>query len=78
MILVDHLISLSEDESTEVSEKAHDVLNTINENYMSNHNMRSLVDLLEERFYSLLTRLPTIIRWSGMFLFLIKYHENFL
>ncbi|KAG5320074.1 TTI1 protein, partial [Acromyrmex heyeri] len=65
MTLIDYLISLSEDESIEVSEKAHNVLYTISENYMQNHDMKSLIDLLEDKFYSLLTKLPTIIRRSN-------------
>ncbi|KYN02179.1 PREDICTED: TELO2-interacting protein 1 homolog [Cyphomyrmex costatus] len=65
MTLIDYLISLSEDESIEVSEKAHTVLHTISENYMQNHDMKSLIDSLEDKFYSLLTRLPTIIRRSN-------------
>ncbi|EFN82683.1 Uncharacterized protein KIAA0406, partial [Harpegnathos saltator] len=65
MALIDHLISLSEDEHIDVSTKANDTLNTIkNENFMKNHNVR-LINLLEEKFYSLLTRLPTIVRWSS-------------
>lgn len=71
MTLIDYLISLSEDESPEVNEKAHNVLHTINENYMQNHNMKSLIDSLENKFYSLLTRLPTIIRRSGKILSII-------
>ncbi|XP_025988611.2 TELO2-interacting protein 1 homolog isoform X2 [Solenopsis invicta] len=64
MALLDYLISLSEDESLEVSEKAHNVLHAISENYMQNYDMKSLIDSLEDKFYSLLTRLPTIIRRS--------------
>ncbi|XP_012531275.2 TELO2-interacting protein 1 homolog isoform X1 [Monomorium pharaonis] len=64
MTLIDYLISLSEDESSEVSEKAHNVLHAISENYMQNYDMKSLIDSLEDKFYSLLTRLPTIIRRS--------------
>ncbi|XP_050465415.1 TELO2-interacting protein 1 homolog isoform X1 [Cataglyphis hispanica] len=62
MALTDYLISLSEDESIEVSEKAHNVLYSLSENCMQNHNMRPLIDLLEDKFYSLLTRLPTFVR----------------
>lgn len=64
MTLIDYLISLSEDESPEVSERAHNVLHTISENYMQNYDMKSLIDSLEDKFYNLLTRLPTIIRRS--------------
>ncbi|KMQ96596.1 telo2-interacting protein 1-like protein, partial [Lasius niger] len=34
------------------------------ENYMQNHNMRPLIDSLEDKFYGLLTRLPTLVRRS--------------
>jgi len=71
MALVDHLISLSEDECTNVSEKARNVLCTISENYMENYDMRPLIDSLEDKFYNLLTELPTIIRRSGKIFFLI-------
>jgi len=79
MTLIDYLISLSEDESIEVSEKAHNVLYTISENYMQNHDMKSLIDLLEDKFYSLLTKLPTIIRRSSkIFLLLFEVKRFFL
>lgn len=68
MILTDYLISLSEDESIEVSNKAHNVLCSLSENYMQNHNIRPLIDSLEDKFYGLLTRLPTLIRRSGKIL----------
>ncbi|XP_070516435.1 TELO2-interacting protein 1 homolog isoform X2 [Cardiocondyla obscurior] len=64
MTLIDYLISLSEDESPEVSEKAHDVLRAISESYMLSYDTKSLIDSLEDKFYNLLTRLPTIIRRS--------------
>ncbi|CAK9829945.1 TELO2-interacting protein 1 homolog [Anthophora retusa] len=64
MLLIEYLISLSEDEFAEVREKAEKALNTINMNYMQNKNMMPLVELLEENFYNLLTRLPRIIRRS--------------
>lgn len=71
MALIDHLISLSEDEIMEVSLKAHGMLNIVSENFMRYHNMK-LTNLLEEKFYGLLTRLPTIVRWSSkIFSFLI-------
>ncbi|XP_019889129.1 TELO2-interacting protein 1 homolog isoform X2 [Ooceraea biroi] len=64
MALMDYLICLSEDECTEVAERAHNVLRTISENYMENYNMRSLIDSLEDKFYDLLTKFPTIVRRS--------------
>jgi len=79
MALIDYLISLSEDESPEVSERAHNVLQTISDNYMQNHDMKSLIDSLEDKFYSFLTRLPTIIRRSGkIFLLVTKVYFTLL
>jgi len=78
MALIDYLISLSEDESPEVSEKAHNVLQTISDNYMQNHDMKSLIDSLEDKFYSFLTRLPTIIRRSGKIFLLVTKVKSFL
>lgn len=65
MALTDYLISLSEDESIEVNERAHNVLRSLSENYMQNLNMKPLIDSLEDKFYDLLTRLPTLVRRSG-------------
>ncbi|XP_029161251.1 TELO2-interacting protein 1 homolog isoform X2 [Nylanderia fulva] len=64
MVLTDYLISLSEDESIEVSERAHTVLRSLSENYMKNLNTKPLIDSLEDKFYNLLTRLPTLVRRS--------------
>lgn len=75
MTLIDYLISLSEDESPEVSEKAHNILHALNENYMQNYDTKSLIDSLEDKFYNLLTRLPTIIRRSGK-IFLLFITNN--
>lgn len=63
MILIEHLISLSEDELAEVREKAKQSLDAVNANF-STDKMRPLVELLEENFYNLLTKLPTIVRRS--------------
>ncbi|XP_012144590.2 telo2 interacting protein 1 [Megachile rotundata] len=62
MLLLEYLISLSEDEFAEVREEAEKVLNAINISYMQNKSMRPLVELLEENFYNVLTKLPRIIR----------------
>ncbi|XP_020295191.1 TELO2-interacting protein 1 homolog isoform X2 [Pseudomyrmex gracilis] len=62
--LIDHLISLSEDESAEVRETASNVLRIVNENLLQNYDMRSLIDSLEDKFYDFLTRFPTLIRRS--------------
>lgn len=64
IVLIDHLISLSEDEIIDVSTKAYNVLTVTSENFMRSHNVR-LTNLLEEKFYGVLARLPTIVRWSS-------------
>lgn len=66
MELIEYLISLSEDDNKEVKEEAKKALDKINESYMQNINMRPLIELLEESFYKLLTRLPRIVRSSGI------------
>lgn len=65
IVLIDNLISLSEDEFTEVNTKARDALRAISGSYIWDRDTRPLIDSLEERFYDLLTRLPTVVRWSG-------------
>lgn len=70
MLLIDYLISLSEDEFTVVSKKAKKSLSIINANFMQNKSMKSLIELLEENFYNLLTKLPRIIRKSGIIFFI--------
>lgn len=74
MLLIEYLISLSEDEFPAVRDKAEEVLTAININFMRDKNMRSLVELLEENFYDLLTKLPRIIRKSGTFLHILFSH----
>lgn len=74
MLLIEYLISLTEDESTEIQEEVEKTLNTVSTNYMQNRNMRPLVELLEENFYNLLTKLPRIIRKFGTtFIFIRVY-----
>lgn len=74
MLLIEYLISLSEDEFPVVRDKAEEVLTAVNINFMRDKNMRSLVELLEENFYDLLTKLPRIIRKSGTFLHIFFSH----
>ncbi|XP_017890881.1 TELO2-interacting protein 1 homolog isoform X2 [Ceratina calcarata] len=64
MLLTDYLISLSEDESVEVRENAKRSLEAVNVNF-DKIDDRPLAELLEENFYDLLTKLPTIIRRSN-------------
>lgn len=75
MLLIEYLISLSEDEFPVVRDKAEEVLTAVNINFMRDKNMRSLVELLEENFYDLLTKLPRIIRKSGTFLHIFFSHS---
>lgn len=65
MDLLEILISLSEDEVEEVKHGARSALNETSESFTANHSMRPIVELLEENFYKLLTRLPRLIRRSG-------------
>lgn len=65
ILLIEYLMCLSEDEFPEVRDKAEEVLNTIIINFTQDKNMRPVVELLEENFYDLLTKLPRIIRRSG-------------
>lgn len=78
MTLIDYLLSLSEDESAEVREKARNMLHVVSESYMQNHSMKPLVDLLEDKFYNLLTRLPTIVRRSGEIFFFFATIEKII
>ncbi|KAK2588803.1 hypothetical protein KPH14_001678 [Odynerus spinipes] len=64
MELIEYLISLSEDDHKEVREEAEKALHKVNESYMQNVDMRPLIELLEESFYKLLTKLPRIVRSS--------------
>lgn len=61
---VEIIISLSQDDNHDVRELAQIVLNEINEKVVSNYQMRSVMEILEENFYKLLTKLPRIIRRS--------------
>lgn len=76
MLLLEYLISLSEDEFAEVREEAEKVLNTISINYTQNKNMRPLVEMLEENFYNVLTKLPRIIRKFGKTFVLLIHNIN--
>ena len=65
ILLIEYLMCLTEDEFPAVCDRADEVLNTIIINFVQDNNMKSLVELLEENFYDLLTKLPRIIRRSG-------------
>ncbi|KAK0082192.1 hypothetical protein PV325_010901 [Microctonus aethiopoides] len=62
--LVEVIIALSEDDVEDVRKPAEKSLKQISCNVSRNYKMRSILELLEERFYKLLTKLPRIIRMS--------------
>ncbi|KAG7213128.1 hypothetical protein KM043_002445 [Ampulex compressa] len=62
--LIEYLISLSEDDVLEVSNEASTALNAISAKYMLSTDMRNFIELLEENFYGVLTRLPRLVRKS--------------
>ncbi|XP_043272166.1 TELO2-interacting protein 1 homolog [Venturia canescens] len=64
MELVEILISLSEDNVEDIRNSSRAALNEMNEKFTNNHGMRPIVELLEENFYKLLTKLPRLIRRS--------------
>lgn len=65
VILIDHIISLSEDESAEVSKKARNVLCTVDKDYM---------ELLKDKFLNLLKRLSgDVLKCSGKIFF---FHDH--
>ncbi|KOX73245.1 TELO2-interacting protein 1 like protein [Melipona quadrifasciata] len=64
ILLIEYLMFLTEDEFPAVRDKADEVLNTIFTNFTQSNNIRSVMELLEENFYNLLTKLPRIIRRS--------------
>ncbi|KAK1135126.1 hypothetical protein K0M31_007897 [Melipona bicolor] len=64
ILLIEYLMCLTEDEFPAVRDKADEVLNTIFTNFTQIDNIRSVMELLEENFYNLLTKLPRIIRRS--------------
>ncbi|XP_034936013.1 TELO2-interacting protein 1 homolog [Chelonus insularis] len=61
--LVDILIILSEDDSLDVSNISKNALDKVN-SIVIEYKMRSVVEMLEERFYKLLIQLPRLIRRS--------------
>lgn len=68
--LVEILITLSEDESEEVKSTAKLGLTSISAKCSEEKGMKTLVELIEDNFYNLLTALPRIMRTAGsLFLF---------
>ncbi|KAJ8672797.1 hypothetical protein QAD02_004057 [Eretmocerus hayati] len=64
-IFIEILITLSEDENSQVSAEAIKTLNQLQELYHQNPKMKSIIEILEEQLYNLLIKLPRVIRSSG-------------
>lgn len=64
-VLIEILITLSEDENSQVAEGAHENLQRIQEKCLQDPTMKSAVENLEENLYDLLTKMPRIIRTAG-------------
>lgn len=67
---VETLLILSEDEVQEVSNKSKKTLQIFSRK-CQDHNAKSLIEILEENFYGLTTRLPRILRSTGKFSFYV-------
>lgn len=62
--LFEVLVTLTEDESEEISEATNKIINLLCEKSESG-DVRSVLDICEENLYNLLTKLPRIMRTSG-------------
>ena len=67
-ILLEVLITLSEDENVEVAENARNSLQKIQEKCLNDPSMKSAVEMVEENLYDLLNKMPRIVRTSSNFL----------
>jgi hypothetical protein len=65
-ILLNILITLSEDENSHVNEKARNALQNIQSKVFQDKSMKSIIEMLEENLYDLLTEMPRVIRTSGI------------
>lgn len=65
-ILLEILITLSEDENSQVAEQTRKTLQEIQVKCLQDGSMKSAVEMLEENLYDLLTKMPRIIRTSGI------------
>lgn len=64
-ILLEILITLSEDENKIVAKEAKESLVKIQEKCLQDKGMKSVIEILEENLYDLLLKMPRIIRTSG-------------
>lgn len=62
--LIETLIVLSDDEQPEVNKLAKESVNKLH-NIFNGQNKKALIELLEESFYILLSRIPQCIRTSS-------------
>lgn len=62
--LIETLIILSDDEQPEVEKVAKQSVNKLHKIFDGKHK-KSLIELLEESFYTILSRIPRLIRTSS-------------
>ena len=60
------MITLSEDECNEVAEKAQKILNKVQDKCLNNKDLKTVIEMMEENLYDLLTKMPRAIRTSGI------------
>lgn len=72
MYLIEMLIMLSEDEYEDVAAAATKGLRLYSEK-CETHSGKSLLEILEDNFYNLVTKLPRILHGTGQYM-----HQNFL
>ena len=65
-ILLEILITLSEDDNIVVSEAAIKTFEKIQQKCLQDQSMKPVIEMLEENLYDLLTKMPRIIRTSGI------------
>lgn len=74
--LIETLIILSDDEQPEVEKLANESVNKLN-NIFDGKNKKSLIEILEESFYVLLSRIPRVIITSSKTCYFILYVVTF-
>lgn len=65
-ILLEILITLSEDENEKVAKEARKALVKLQDKCLHDESMKSVIEILEENLYDLLIKMPRIIRTSGI------------
>lgn len=65
--LVDALICLGQDSEPEVVKAAKEAIDKFSKSCEQDGSSKKLIEIVEESFYSLVTRLPRILHGFGMF-----------